>query len=80
MILAASSDDGYLNESKARSRAGDHIFLSEDDPALNLNGPILIIAQIVKAVMSSTAETELAALFITAKKMAPFRHAILKME
>ena len=28
MILAAHADAGFLNESKARSRAGAHIFLS----------------------------------------------------
>ena len=32
MILAAHSDAGFNNESKGRSRAGAHIFLSEDDP------------------------------------------------
>ena len=33
MILAAHSDDGFNNESKARSRAGAHIFLSENNPS-----------------------------------------------
>ena len=28
MILAAHADAGFLNESRARSRAGTHIFLS----------------------------------------------------
>ena len=28
MIMAAHSDTGFNNDSKARSRAGDHIFLS----------------------------------------------------
>ena len=31
MILAAHSDVGFNNDSKARSRAGLHIFLSEND-------------------------------------------------
>ena len=32
MILAAHADAGFLNESKSRSQAGAHIFLSENDP------------------------------------------------
>jgi hypothetical protein len=31
MILAAHSDASYLSETKARSRAGGHFFLSEND-------------------------------------------------
>ena len=41
MILAAHSDAGYLNESESRSRAGAHIFLSNDDPVPPANGPVL---------------------------------------
>jgi hypothetical protein len=32
MVLAAHSDASFLSESKSRSRAGGHIFLSKDDP------------------------------------------------
>ena len=32
LILAAHSDARFINESKARSRAGDHMFLSENVP------------------------------------------------
>ena len=56
MILAAHADAGFLNESRARSRAGAHIFLSENDPEPKLNGPVLTIAQIIKTVMASSAE------------------------
>ena len=48
MILAAHVDAGFLNESKARSREGAHIFLSENDPKPKLNGPVLKIAKIIK--------------------------------
>ena len=68
MILAAHADAGFLNEPRARSRAGAHIILSENEPKPKLNGPILTIAQILKTVMASAAEAEMAALFITAKK------------
>ena len=67
MVLTAHSDAGFNNESKGRSWAGAHIFLSEDDSKPKWNGPILTIAQIIKFVMTSAAEAELGALFVTAK-------------
>ena len=77
MVIAAHSDAGYLNETKARSRAGAYIFLSENEPTPKLNGPILTIAQIIKSVMSLAAKDELAALFITANTMVPPLHQTL---
>ena len=68
MILEAHAYVGFLNESKARSRAGAHIFLSENDPKAKLNGPVLTIAKIIKNVMTSAAEAKMAALYITDKK------------
>eukprot|EP00804_Cyclotella_cryptica_P023928 CCRYP_010044-RA/>CCRYP_010044-RA protein AED:0.06 eAED:0.07 QI:0/0/0/1/1/1/3/0/1072 len=59
MILAAHSDASYLSESNARSRAGGHFFLSENDHYPNNNGAVLTISQIIKVVMSSAAEAEL---------------------
>ena len=79
MILAAHADAGFLNESRARSRAGAHIFLLENEPKPKLNGPILTIAKIIKTVMASAAEAEMAALFITAKNMIPLRNTIIEM-
>ena len=79
MILAAHADAGFLYESRARSRAGAHILLSENEPKTKLNGHVLTIAQIIKTVMASAAEAEMAALFITAKKMIPLRHTLIEM-
>ena len=62
MILAAHSDAGFNNESKARSHAGAHIFLLENNPTPKWNGDILTIAQIIKFLISSAAESELGAL------------------
>jgi len=76
MILAAHSDAGFNNETKGRSRAGAHIFLSEDDPMPRWNGLVLTIAAIIKYVMSSAAEAETAALYLTAKEMVPLRNAL----
>ena len=77
MILAAHADAGFLNESRARSRSGAHIFLSENEPKPKLNVPVLKIAQIIKTVMASAEEVEIAALFITSKKMIPLRHKFI---
>ncbi len=67
MILCAHADAGFLNETNSQSHAGAHIFLSENDPFPPFNGAILSIAQIIKLVMASAAESELAALFVTAR-------------
>ena len=77
MILCAHGDAGYLNESRSRSRAGAHI--SEDDPSLHFNGAILSIAQIIKSVMASASEAELATLFITAQEMIPHCQTLIDM-
>jgi len=67
MVLCAHADAGFLNETYSRSRAGAHIFLLENDPFPRFNGAVLSIAQIVKFIMASAAESELAALFVTAR-------------
>ena len=79
MILAGHSDTAYLNVSKAHSQAGAHIMLYKEVPVPNINGPILIIAQIITFVISSAAETELAGLFICAKTMVPLCQSLIKM-
>ena len=79
MVLAGHSDAAYLNVSKARSRAGAYIFCSENDAIPRLNGPVLTLAKIIKCVMSSAAEAELAALFMTAKEMVPLRQTLIEM-
>ena len=55
MVLSAHSYAAYLNVTKARSRAGAHIMLSENIPAPTYNGPVLTVAHIIKNVMSSAA-------------------------
>ena len=59
MILATHSDAAYLTVSRARSRAGAHIMLSEDTPVPSINKPVLTISQIIKNVTSSAAEDKL---------------------
>ena len=69
MVLGGNSDAPFLNESKARSRSGVHIFLSEDVPIPDNTVPILTLSQIIKSVMSSVEKLELAGHFINAKQI-----------
>jgi hypothetical protein len=79
MILAAHSDASYLSETNSRSRAGAHIFLSNDDPIPQSNGPLLSIAAVLRSVYASAGEAELAALFKCATEMVPLRNALEEM-
>ena len=79
MILAAHADAGFLNESKACSRVGGHIFLLENDPKPKINGLVLTIEHIIKSFMESAAEAEIAAVYITSKKMIPLRNTLIEM-
>jgi hypothetical protein len=79
MILCAHADAGFLNEANSRSRAGAHIFLSENDPFPQFNGAVLSIAQIIKFVMASAAKSKLAALFVMAREMIPHCQTLITM-
>ena len=68
MKLAAHSDASYLSEPKTKSRAGGHFFLSSESTVPTNNGAVLNIAHIIKHVMSSATEAELAALYIVARE------------
>ena len=79
MVLAGHSDASYLSEPNARSRAGGHLFLSNHAQHPPNNGAILNVAQIIKNVMSSAAEAELAALYIVAKECVYIRLILEEM-
>ena len=68
MVLAIHSDAGYANEKMARSRAGGHFFLSNNDPNPPNNCAKLTNATIIKNVMSSAVEAEIGALYLNARE------------
>jgi hypothetical protein len=68
MTVAVHSDASYLSEPKAHSRAGGDFILSSDATIPQNNGAILNIAHIIKHVMTSATEAELAALYIMARE------------
>ena len=78
MILCTHSDASYLSEPKAKSRAAGHFFLSSNKNTQN-NGPIHTVCNIIKNVMSSTPEAEIAAAFLTAKDAIPIRNTLEEM-
>ena len=77
--LSAHSDAGYLNEPKTKSRASARMHLSENVHVPAFNGAVLTIAQIIKFVMSSAAELELASLFITTRKCVKLSQTLIEM-
>ena len=68
MKLAFHGDASYLSKPKSRIRAGGHFFLSNKSTIPQNNGAILNIANIIKHVMISGIEAELAALYIMARE------------
>jgi hypothetical protein len=68
MVLAIHSDASYLSKPGACSRASGHFFLSSNAEIPPNNGAILNIAHIIKHVMASATEAELAVLYIMARE------------
>eukprot|EP00978_Attheya_sp_CCMP212_P016491 scaffold43259_cov66-Attheya_sp.AAC.4 len=70
MILRIHSDASYLSEAFARSRAGGFFYLGSNniDGTQPINGAIHILCHILRNVISSAAEAECGALFLTAKE------------
>jgi hypothetical protein len=65
MVFAIHSNASYLSKPKTLSRAGGHMFMAGKQEILINNGVVFSTMQIIRAVMSSAAEAELGALFIT---------------
>ena len=84
MILHSDSDASYLSAPKARSRAAGYHYLSSHpkdaskgpdptDPAPPNNGAIHVMCNIMREVLASAAEAELAALFHNGREACPLR-------
>ena len=76
MVLCAHSDAVFHTESKGHSRAGDHMFLSENNAMPRWNGSVLTLSQIVKFVVSSALEAELGSLFIISQEMVEMKNTL----
>ena len=58
--------------------AGGYHFLGNRDK-MQLNGPILILAKIIKNVMASATEAEVAALYLNAQEALAIRQCLIKL-
>jgi hypothetical protein len=76
MVLVGHSNASYLSTSKVHSRSGGHFFMSNNTAKSPNNGAILIIAQIIKVVMSLGAEAEVGAVYINCSKAIPACHTL----
>ena len=79
MALHIHSDGAYLNEPKSRSRAAAYFFLTDNPtttpPEANPpnNGPILVVTNIIKPVVSASYEAEVAAAYQAGQEGCPLR-------
>jgi hypothetical protein len=79
MILALDTDGSYLSEPEGKSRAAAYCYLTkQNDPDFH-NGAVLVLSAIIKHVMASASETELAALFYGCKEAIPLRTTLEEM-
>ena len=78
MILNCHSDAAYLVAPESRSRAGGFHFLGDKDRK-QFNGPVLVLAKIIKHVMSSAAEVEVGAMFLNVRQATPIRKCLENM-
>jgi len=75
MILQGDSDAAYLVCPEARNRLGGYLFLG-NNTRTQLNGPLLVLAKVIKNVMASAAEAELGALYTNAQEVLPMRQCL----
>ena len=78
MILNVDSDASYLVKPEARSRMGGFHFLGNKDGKL-FNGPILVLAKVIRNVMASAAESEIGGLFMNAQEAVPERTTLIEL-
>jgi len=76
MVLTGHSDASYLSETKARSRAGGILYLTNKIDNKVVNGSIFCMSTIIPVTVSSAAEAEYGALFMLGKEAEPLRNTL----
>ena len=79
MKLALHSDGSHLSEADSKSKAAGHFYLTNSDGRDTNNGAILTLSKIIKHVMGSASETEMASLFYNCKATISLRIALEEM-
>ena len=79
MILALHSDASHLSEPLSKSRAAGHHYLTNKSDRDLDNGAILTLSKIIKHVMGSAGESEVAALYYNCKSALPTKVCLEEM-
>ena len=79
MLLALDTDGSYLSELKGKSRAAAYMYLTKRNEPDFHNGAVLILSSIIKHVMTSASETEIASLFYGCKQAIPLHVTLEEM-
>ena len=78
MTLQIDSDAAFHVCPQAQSRAGGYLYLGSRDNNL-FNAPILVTSKVIKHVMGSAAEAEVAAIHLNATEAMPIRQCLRDM-
>lgn len=78
MILYVESDAAYLVSLQARSQAGGYHCLGTADGTA-FNAPVFVQAKVIKNVMESAVEAEVAALYLNAQEALPICQCLIEM-
>jgi hypothetical protein len=79
MILAVHTNVSYLSEQNGKSHASAHFYLTNHNNEEFNNGAILTLSSIIKHIMSSASEAELAALYYGCKLAFPICTTLKEM-
>ena len=78
MILHTDSDAAFHVRPQARNRAGGYHYLGSRQGDL-FNAPVLVLAKVIKNVMGSAAEAEVAAIHMNAHEAIPIRQCLAEL-
>ena len=79
MVLALHSDASHLSEPGSKSRAAGHFYLTNNGTKDLDNGTILTLSKIIKHVMGSAGESEMASLYYNCKNAVPLKTTLEEM-
>ena len=79
MILTIQTDASYLSKIGGKSRAKGHFYLTNCNDEKFNSGAILTLSSIIKHVMSSASEAELATLYYGCIQATPIRVTLTEM-
>ena len=79
MILAIHSDAYYLSDKDAKSRSGGNFYPTNKNDEQLKNRFILTLSSIIKNVMASASEADMAVLFYNYKEAVPLRFMLEEM-